>query len=319
MALPPAGVPPRDASKESAEEDAELNFKWEELPEGSGSQQLNNPFGKRGSDFTPGDGTRLAAALQRKLQGIGDIAERELLTINRRRQLSPITVCGREVWGERPEYQPARRHGDPLTETARKMKCASQKPRRPMSRTGRPDGGMPARCSTINSTSRRSKDSAREQEPVSLRSGPHAGFGEDLRAAPQFSMCSRPCSTPREDPSRCSLMPRAPEPCRSSSRFVASTKVHDRSTPCVGGASMENPPAADVQIISDPLTLLLMYRRMLVQETNNGLMGGAPFISRPGPAGPTSADCPNSSISRQLGPWKGVSRGAWGPLMSRSM
>lgn len=251
---------------------------------------------------------------------MGDLAEKELLSINRRRQLSPITVCGREVWGDRVEYQPAQGRGDPLTESARKIKCASQKPRRPFSRTGRTDGG--SRCSNVSSTNRRSKDSAREQESVSLRSSPHAGFGEDQHVTPQFSMCSRPCSTSQDDPSHRPLMPRVPEPCGSSHRLVTGTKVHDRSTAGVGAlasmASMENPPASDAQIISDPLTLLLMYRRMLVQETNNGLMGGAPFISRPGPAGPTSADCPNSSISRQPRPWKGLSRGALGPLMSRS-
>merc|ERR1712224_347930 len=47
---------------------------------------------------------------------------------------------------------------------------------------------------------------------------------------------------------------------------------------------------SSLQPISDPLTLLLMYKRKLLQETNNGLMGGATFYSQVTPAA-TIEDC----------------------------
>merc|ERR1719498_1396973 len=68
-----------------SEDMSEAAFMWEELPAGSASQEL--------SAALESDSSQEAAKLQRRLQAMGDIAERELMTI-RRRQLSPITCYG---------------------------------------------------------------------------------------------------------------------------------------------------------------------------------------------------------------------------------
>merc|ERR1711924_346181 len=74
------------------------------------------------------------------------------------------------------------------------------------------------------------------------------------------------------------------------------------------------------QAISDPLTILLMYRRMLFQETNNGLMGGSPFISRQAHSDmPVSLPSDASgSLFRQIPPRKLPSSRNLGSLTSRS-
>merc|ERR1712023_224894 len=82
-----------------------------------------------------GESVREAAMLQRRLQDMSDIAERELIGI-RRRQLSPITCYGREVWGDRPKFQPAVDTGrDPLADRAKKMAWHVQMPGKPRPQT----------------------------------------------------------------------------------------------------------------------------------------------------------------------------------------
>merc|ERR1719329_1993746 len=101
-------------------------------------------------------------------------------------------------------------------------------------------------------------------------------------------------------------MAKSPEP---RWRHVTSCVGTSASTVGQGPTTLAG-SSAQPEPISDPAALLQMYKRMLFQETNNGLMGGAPFISEhSGLERPSTGD--TSFRSRySLGQWKGVSRGS---------
>lgn len=80
------------------------------------------------------------------------------------------------------------------------------------------------------------------------------------------------------------------------------------------GSSLEFSQMKDA---SDPAAFLMMYKQMLFEETNNGLMGGTPFLSDAGCSPEDLRSCIAQHL-RQAGPWKGIARRNLSPLLSRS-
>lgn len=80
------------------------------------------------------------------------------------------------------------------------------------------------------------------------------------------------------------------------------------------GSSMD---ISQMKAAPDPVAFLVMYKEMLLEETNNGLMGGTPFLSDAGCRPEDLRSCIAQHL-RQGGPWKGLSRSTLSPLLSRS-
>lgn len=311
------------------EEEEEAPFAWDEVA--AATQDFSSSTqGLEG--HSADDHGRVAAQLQRTLQAIDDVADRELIGIHKR-QLSPITCYGRELWGDRPKYHASGSDGDPLASTARKMRAltASRPPLR--SHRARKEHSRPAAPHQCNSgkasttwTAWRSIDLHREEATRTVSDGPLDGAVsvsclspsiESLSPPPGWANSTLGCSSERESPSHRALMARSPEPRwrHTTSCVETSASTVGRGPAIVGGASAQAEP------ISDPAALLQMYKRMLFQETNNGLMGGTPFISEHGGLErPTTVDSTTCHSRHSVGQWKGVSRGTMGlnPLITRS-
>lgn len=291
------------------EEDDEQSFMWEDIANNGGSVEMG------GDESSTMQRKQIAASLQRRLQAMGDMAERELKSIQR--QLSPIN---REVFGQRPllASQPERRAvsgKDPLAEALQRRAAEKLRSRvwaAPMPAGRRRPTARPARsclptCDEAGGSPRsRLPTKSSWKSSSASTSMVHNASVESLVVESTSSSCVE---------------------CEFSNKFSA--RGFTACTARSREASPRLPPAAEVlpsaqldggasgaPAVSDPLTLVMMYRRMLLQETNNGLMGGTHFTSQPQPLSPGSS----RGFSRQGGQWKGLSRGVTPltPLRSRT-
>jgi len=293
------------------EEHDEQSFMWEDIANNGGSVEMG------GDESSTMQHKQAAATLQRRLQAMGDLAERELKSSQR--QLSPIN---REVFGQRPLLAslPERRAvsaKDPLAEALQRK--AAEKVKFRLWAAPMPGGER--------------RHTARPTKSC-LPTSDDAGGCPRSRLPTKSSWKSfSPSTSMVRDTSAESLVVESAS--SSCAEWYGSNKFSAMgSTACTARsreASPRLPPAAEVLpiaqldgdasgvlAVSDPLTLVMMYRRMLLQETNNGLMGGTPFTSQPAP----QLLSPGSSrgFSRQGGQWKGLSRGVTPltPLISRT-
>lgn len=346
----------------------------DELPPDQGEDEEPSFFLEEitdNDDSTPKFHDRqIAASLQRRLQAMGDTAERELSKANKRqpspntRQLSP---SGREVWGERPLHHPETPAAprDPLADAARKLKWSGsqarpQKSRRPSptnSRCRLPAGGRRVIAGKAVPSQCPSRDQPRNQKPSKWRLPPSNRQLGNSRETSEEAV--RPATVPIVRSSRTNASLEGilveSQACSSSSSCAewegASTSINSLLPASSGlqarlhpmdvfgeghsertGAQVPQASAAasapcalsndalSAQALSDPVAVLLMYRRMLFQETNNGLMGGTRFISQPGYSAALGTTMQESagSFSGQMGPQRGLSRVGCRPLLSRS-
>lgn len=313
------------------------SFVWEELPShsstftdipaafsmGRDAASAQNPFGG-------------AAQLQRRLQAMDDVAERELRSIDRQQQLSPINCRRREIWGDRLKFRPSSSDRDSLSEAARKMAWGGhERSVKPRPRTCSKLQGQRKTIALRKAPTSRPSSSASSVEIAPDLHDPrdqhqarrlHTSIDESSSASQssQF-LCSNITSWIEPEVVGPNSLTSTAQPLTSESlrglpssataRATHSQNVVSRNSLLHPSQGPRESPGSTMQAISDPLTLLLMYRRMLVQETNNGLMGGTPFISRPAHAALCSTECSSHHVSRHV-----VSRGGaiLSPLLSRS-
>lgn len=340
-------------------EDEEASFVLEEVEDTAG---LTPKFHDR----------QIAASLQRRLQAMGDTAERELSKAYQR-QSSPnnrtLSPTGREIWGEPPlpPLEAPAVSGDPLADAARKLKWSGSQARpqnfrqhSPRSRRGRrlPAGGRRVIAGKAATSQCLGNDQRGNEKPSKWRLPPSSHTL--CKSRETFPQAVRPATVPTFDSSRTNDCLEGifieSQACSSSSSFAewdgASTSVNSllptisrarawASRPPVEGFCEDRSDQTNAQVslgaagsalcgssddelsaldMSDPVAVLLMYRRMLFQETNNGLMGGTGFISNAGRSAALGTAMQNTTgtFLRQAGSQRGLSRGGLRPLMSRS-
>jgi hypothetical protein len=289
---------------------------WEELPCESYAATTSTSSRNHG-EFAP-------AVLQRRLQAMGDLAERELTAINQSSEARFAST--RKVWGHQSVgRRGVRQANHEQQEDALAIADAILK------HGGKKVGNLAAATRELVENQMH----ANLPKPSTPRTGSvSSGRQRRLRDNRQLNEVSDENMRCESDslngglPSLLSVESRTSAVESRMSASVRASPVPVRTSPaalehgCEGSlpskASWFDPALnGSLEDSSSTAAIVIMYKRMLAEETNNGLMGGPPVLSDKGHL----PDDLRSLIAhglRQVGPWKSLYRRSLSPLASRS-